>query len=329
MQCTGAAHAPTALHRAPWARQRVAPRASSAPAQDTAGGDLIEFTPRYWEPVEAPPNAAPIVILPGFGNDTADYCLPFGDAQSPSCLVSALQRRGFRPYVVQMRRKEWFKVSRALLSSGYYNSRLTTDPGYTWYLERVREAVDLARRETGSDTVHMVGHSAGGWLARAFIGAERFKAKGSGGGSSDFEPHPAVRSLVTLGTPNTPAPGALDVSGGALTWTDFMWPGAFFAHAGVQYVAVAGRSVRGNAGAERKTPGAYAAASYQQVCGEGHLVEGDAVVPLRAALLAGAHHIVLDGVFHSMSQLGTFKTPTERPWYGSEVVVDSWLRELA
>ena len=66
-----------------------------------------------------------------------------------------------------------------------------------------------------------------------------------------------------------------------------------------------------------------------QVCGEGHLVEGDAVVPLRAALLAGAHHIVLDGVFHSMSQLGTFKTPTERPWYGSEAVVDSWLRELA
>lgn len=56
-----------------------------------AGGDLIGFTPRHWEPVEAPPNAAPIVILPGFGNDTSDYCLPFGDAQSPSCLVSALQ----------------------------------------------------------------------------------------------------------------------------------------------------------------------------------------------------------------------------------------------
>lgn len=35
-----------------------------------------------------------------------------------------------------------------------------------------------------------------------------------------------------------------------------------------------------------------------QVCGEGHGVEGDAVVPLQSALLEGAEHVVLDGVFH-------------------------------
>jgi hypothetical protein len=44
-----------------------------------------------------------------------------------------------------------------------------------------------------------------------------------------------------------------------------------------------------------------------QVCGEGGGVEGDAVVPLRSALLpGGARRIVLRGVYHSMSRIGTF-----------------------
>lgn len=44
-----------------------------------------------------------------------------------------------------------------------------------------------------------------------------------------------------------------------------------------------------------------------QVCGDGQRVEGDAVVPLRAALLPGAQaRLVLRGVYHSMSRIGTF-----------------------
>jgi len=42
----------------------------------------------------------------------------------------------------------------------------------------------------------------------------------------------------------------------------------------------------------------YANGSYEQVCGEGDGVEGDAVVPLSSALLDGAEHVVLEGVFH-------------------------------
>jgi hypothetical protein len=51
--------------------------------------------------------------------------------------------------------------------------------------------------------VDLLGHSAGGWLARAFIGQEQYK---DGMNSSDMDPHPAVRSLITLGTPHTPPP---------------------------------------------------------------------------------------------------------------------------
>ncbi len=62
-----------------------------------------------------------------------------------------------------------------------------------------------------------------------------------------------------------------------------------------------------------------------QVCGEGQGVEGDAVVPLRSAFLAGARHVVLPGVWHSMSRIGTFEGESEVPWYGSEGVLDAWL----
>lgn len=51
-----------------------------------------------------------------------------------------------------------------------------------------------------------------------------------------------------------------------------------------------------------------------QVCGEGDGLEGDAVVPLCSALLAGAEHVVLDGVLHSMSRIRTFDEPSDDEW---------------
>jgi hypothetical protein len=42
-----------------------------------------------------------------------------------------------------------------------------------------------------------------------------------------------------------------------------------------------------------------------QVCGEGCTV-GDAVVPLQSAFLEGAECLEMEGVFHSMSRLGTY-----------------------
>lgn len=51
--------------------------------------------------------------------------------------------------------------------------------------------------------VDFVAHSAGGWLGRAFIGAQQYKGSTD---SSDEEPHEAVRALITLGSPHTPPP---------------------------------------------------------------------------------------------------------------------------
>ena len=40
----------------------------------------------------------------------------------------------------------------------------------------------------------------------------------------------------------------------------------------------------------------------------------------------GATNVVLDGVYHSMSQIGSFSEPLQHVWYGSEAVVDHWLQ---
>jgi triacylglycerol esterase/lipase EstA (alpha/beta hydrolase family) len=73
--------------------------------------------------------------------------------------------------------------------------------------------------------VQLVGHSAGGWLARAFLAdPDYFDASEAATASYNR----AVRSLVSLGTPHVapPADKVRDMTGGALTWVDTTWPGA-------------------------------------------------------------------------------------------------------
>ena len=98
-------------------------------------------------------------------------------------LVAALRRRGFQSYIVPVERKDWFKVAKMLLSRGFWTGRCDgVGPGYSWYLDRVKETVDVARKSASEDAaiaplqkVILVGHSAGGWLARAFLGQPCWK----------------------------------------------------------------------------------------------------------------------------------------------------------
>ena len=137
--------------------------------------------------------------------------------------------------------------------------------GYRWYLDRVQETVDTARRATGSEAVDLVGHSAGGWLARAYLADPKYgivppqRACMICSTSAClrvlcftsaclpvtalvshlsvpryFEEachargcHSAIRTLCTLGTPHSPPPAGRmrDMTGGALTWVNSQWPG--------------------------------------------------------------------------------------------------------
>ena len=74
----------------------------------------------------------------------------------------------------------------------------------------------------------LVGHSAGGWLARAFLGDDKYfdASESSVSGPTEGGPNRAVRSLVSLGAPHlAPPPHVRDMTGGAVTWVNKTWPG--------------------------------------------------------------------------------------------------------
>lgn len=72
--------------------------------------------------------------------------------------------------------------------------------------------------------VHLIGHSAGGWLGRAFVADPLYFDSPTG---DMGVPNQGVASLVTLGTPHLPKPATegRDMTGGALTWVNLQWPG--------------------------------------------------------------------------------------------------------
>ncbi|KAF5834129.1 hypothetical protein DUNSADRAFT_9289 [Dunaliella salina] len=295
----------------------------------------------------------------GFGNNSIDYIAPFGKQDS---LVNSLKARGFPVYVVQVNRNDWFRVARGLFTIRFWSSTLSTKPGYTWYLKKVNDTIEEALQETGAEQVDLIGHSAGGWLGRAFIGDPDFFPAGTSHqqhhlhtnvrasssndaeGSTSLEdsiklrPNPRIRSLITLGSPQKPPPAdrVKDVTGGAVGWVHSKFPGAYFADQGVSYISVCGLTVKGRreVTADGKVvydtrrarhPYEYAYDSYNQVCAEGQGTVGDAVVPLQSAYLAGARQLVIPGVWHSMSRIGTFEDESGVVWYGSDSVVDTWL----
>ena len=134
--------------------------------------------------------------------------------------------------------------------------------------------------------------------------------------------------VLSLGSPLRPpprdVPGVIDQTRGILTYVDARCPGAAeLRAAGGRFVCVAGRYVRGSAALTPAQASAWVVGQgYRQVCGAAE-VWGDGITPQDWALLPGAEHVVLDGVFHSPVGAGP-----DRPWYGSPGVLEQWAGQL-
>ena len=298
----------------------------------------------------------PIVICPGFGNDELDYSNPLNQGDEYG-FVAALTRRGLNPdliSVLPLQRYEWIRVAGGLfdIPNFYTNNCLPDGLGYGWYVKRLRETIEEAYTNAGrSERVILIGHSAGGWLARAALGDGSWDTNNVEGEEKKARVADRVRALITVGAIHKPPAGdALStcVTRGALSYLDKTYPGAYLRSEGVTYVSVGGDAVLGKQqpkstglkdGDESKQGSkevnevykvrgegsqSVAYTSYSAVSGNGELT-GDGVVPLEWALLEGSRTIVLDGVVHSINEAGT-TLPTER-WYGSERVIDRWLYE--
>ncbi|KAK4768620.1 hypothetical protein SAY87_003761 [Trapa incisa] len=277
----------------------------------------------------------PAVILPGLGNNTGDY------AKLQSIL---LDKYGVSTVVANVSRVDWLRNAAGLFDLNYWRGTLRPRPVLDWYLERVNIAVQEAKELTEGGMLSLIGHSAGGWLARVYM--EEY-------GATD------ISLLLTLGTPHQPPPkdaGVIDQTRGLLNYVQNNCTKAVYAPQ-LKYVCVAGRYIQGArffGGSDENVMSAVPAnggqlmseariadsvddstskyptwrarfigQGYKQVCGLAD-VWGDGVVPETAAHLEGALNLSLQGVYHS--PVGS--DDESRPWYGSPAIIEQWVTHL-
>jgi pimeloyl-ACP methyl ester carboxylesterase len=178
--------------------------------------------------------------------------------------------------------------------------------GYGQLVFEVATTIDRALLESDSDRAVLVGYSAGGILARVYIGGDPPY------GGRRYSGHRRVSHLITLGTPhNVPTGGRL----APISEVNELFPGAL--HESIRYLCVAGAAIDGTSSRRVRR-------RYERFVSDGR-VKGDGQVPVESALLPGAETLVLDDLHH-----GRWYGSSGSRWYGSdkETVERWWPGEL-
>ncbi|OIP76179.1 MAG: lipase [Oscillatoriales cyanobacterium CG2_30_44_21] len=224
--------------------------------------------------------STPNIILAGYLAGAADY-LP---------IAQKLQAKNFNATVVPLKWWDWVPTvgGRSIAP----------------ILEKLDQTVNLELKKTGASKVNIIAHSAGGWLARIYLGDRPYYDK-------VWDARSKVAKLICLGTPQRSLePWAVRNLG----FVNDNYPHAFYDD--IEYICVAGKSVQG---AKKSSPQKWLAySSYNLTIGKGD-AWGDGIIPIEAAYLDGAQNMAINGVYHS---------PRSGKWYGSQDVVDIWAKYL-
>lgn len=230
----------------------------------------------------------PTVILPGY-LESADVYLP---------LQQALVELGTSTTTVPLRKRDWLPTlgGRSMIP----------------ILRQLDRTVKAALSDHNTTQVNLIGHSAGGWISRIYLGEIPYTIHADVTESAGlWNAKTNIANLITLGTPH--------ISGERwtrknLNFVNDNYPDAIYPE--VKYICVAGKSIYG----EKKLGQWLAYSSYEMTCGKGN-VWGDGITPIVAAHLAGATNIIIEGVKHSPR--------TSTIWYGSPEVRDEWIGYLS
>lgn len=173
--------------------------------------------------------------------------------------------------------------------------------------------------EEAKGKVAIIGHSAGGWIARAYLSDRNY-------GGKVYNGKELVHSLVTLGSPHGNAPGP--------AFKGVEWVNRESIPPNVRALAVSGSGYKGCSSGQL-TQSAYSFCCDKGTDGTGY--DGDGVTPVFSALaMEGAETMVLDGrvthfpwsdVFGGdifAPDLAKMHKEEGLPWYGSDTALDQW-----
>ena len=300
---------------------------------------------------------SPFLILPGFGNSYLDYINPLGKGENLG-FATSLNNRGYICDVVKIERSDWLQIAGALTSKEFYSNTCRPHTLFRWYYDKVDQAVRELVQRTG-EPVTLLGHSAGGWLARGILCDGRWKyddtddtekRKSSNENQPDITQASSdlVLGLITLGTPHYSPIGTMDMTRGAIKHVNLNYPGAYLANRNrntifqnkqqenssnnsnnrntdvvsqpLFYMCIGGTAVIADAKAPKNSIGEFAYRSYKQVTGlDSTGTVGDGVVPLSEAFLEGADC--------NLVLPGVYHSIQSENWYGGPAVVDRWLTQ--
>lgn len=168
-------------------------------------------------------------------------------------------------------------------------------------------AVHAAMADHGDRPVTLVAHSAGGVLARIYLGDQPYGPR-----RLCYHGHQHVRSLITLGTPHSAVGRGRQGGLNQIAYAQSLYPGAYWPT--LHYVSVIGKGVLGAPDGAPPERGAWM--SYRILGVEG-AQWGDGVVPLENGLLDGSRKLVIPGLRHD--------DRPDRPWYGSSAaIIRAW-----
>ncbi|GMH36031.1 hypothetical protein BSKO_03899 [Bryopsis sp. KO-2023] len=272
--------------------------------------------------------ARKVLVLPGY----------LIDSQEMVPLVESLRRRGFNAALPPVRWHNWVPTvgGRSLrpildrinfvLDEFARGAEVGPENGYEIPLpedanlyDRLAEFRDpsmgnmppLPAPERGEYTekVAILASSASGWITRIMLGS------GPEYCGRVYHGSDRVDRLVTLGAPHFC--NGKGVSRKNLDFVNTHYPGAHHPH--IRYACVAGKAKKG----EKALIPDFTYQSYE-LCAESGDVWGDGVIPVESALnLDGAETLLLEDVWHLPGD-----AKDGRVWYGSEEVIDSWVKYL-
>lgn len=201
---------------------------------------------------------------------------------------------------VPLSRTDWIKVARQLPTKEFLTAELPVEETLRWYFAAIEQGIVeiLGNSDDPSNVrICIIGHSIGGWVARAYLGGLSQSSTAVGRAIQEGN---LVSSLITLGTPHVLGENALvDQTRGlvsAIEATKACHPRAF-QDRGISVACVASCGIQGKF-LTTDISELVAASSYGPLSGNWTNV-GDGIVPFDLAFLEDpAERILVDQAEH-------------------------------